>query len=247
MITIVGHRGAKGEAPENTAAGFAHARKLGLTEVELDIRLSRDGELVVLHDRDLKRTTGMHGTSLDHDAASLSQMDARQEHRHWPEHTGVPTLAAVFAESHNDLRYQLEVKAESLPHLKHIADQLVFMVNERQMKHRVVITSNHRGFLTYVGKHYPSFKRGYICKRRFPQPIKQANALNVDWLICHYPLVTPRLLAEAQQHGIQVSVWTVNELPLAKRLIEMGVTSLITDFPSAFLQYLASHPDQGTP
>lgn len=233
-ITIVGHRGARGEAPENTLAGFVRARELGLAEVELDVRLSQDGELIVLHDKTLKRTAGVAGTSLDHTAAQLAQLDARASFARWPERVGVPTLAAVLDAGAPELRYQLEVKGESLPLLKQIAERLAQLIEARQLTGQVVVTSAHVGFLEYLGRTQPQLARGYICEFRHLQPLKRARELGVDWLILHYPLVTPSLLAKAAALDLGVSVWTVNDLAIAEKLVGMGVTSLITDFPSAF-------------
>lgn len=233
-ITIVGHRGARGEAPENTLAGFQRARSLDLAEVELDVRLSKDGKLIVLHDKTLTRTAGVDGTSLDYTATELGRLDARHSFPRWPERIGVPTLEQVFAVGAPTLHYQLEVKGESMPVLREIAGKITALVDDRQLRDQVVITSAHAGFLAHVGKHHPDFKRGYICEFPFRQPLKRALALGVDWLIPRFDLVTPELVKQARGNRLGLSVWTVNDLAVAEKLVGMGVTSLITDFPSAF-------------
>jgi glycerophosphoryl diester phosphodiesterase len=233
-ITIVGHRGARGEAPENTLAGFTRARELNLAEVELDVRLSKDCELIVLHDKTLARTTGRAGTSLDYSAAEMAAMDARHSFQGWPQKTGVPSLAAVLDAGAPNLHYQLEVKGESLPLLKQIATRLVSLIHDRDMPNRVVVTSGHAGFLAHMQRIQPELKRGYICQFRHQAPIRRARDLGASWLIPHYDLVTPALLSQAEKAGLGVSVWTVNDLAMAEKLVGMGATSLITDFPSAF-------------
>lgn len=239
-ITIVGHRGARGEAPENTLAGFVRARELRLPEVELDVRLSQDGELIVLHDKTLERTTGATGTSLDYSAAQLGRLDARASFPHWPEPVGVPTLAAVLDAGAPSLRYQLEVKGESLPLLKQLAAKLAQLIHARALEQQVVVTSGHAGFLAHFGRLEPAIKRGYIAEFRHQQPLLRARRLGVDWLIVHYPLVTPTLMAKARALGLGVSVWTVNDLAVAEKLVSLGVTSLITDFPSAFQHHFGA-------
>lgn len=238
-ITIVGHRGARGEAPENTLAGFQRARELQLAEVELDLRLSADGELIVLHDKTLKRTTGAAGSSLDYSAVELAALDARASFARWPQATGVPTLAAVLDTGAPQLRYQLEVKGDSLPLLKQIASQLAALIHARQLQDQVVVTSGHVGFLTYFGQQAPTLKRGYISEYRHQFPLKRAAELKVDWLMLNHALVTPALLAKAAALGLKVSVWTVNDLAIAEALVAMGVRSVITDFPSAFQHHFA--------
>lgn len=233
-ITIVGHRGARGEAPENTLPGFTRARELGLTEVELDVRLSADDELVVLHDKTLARTTGIDGSSREHSMLALANMDARLSLPRWPKKTGVPSLDAVVSVGAPELRYQFEVKSDSRTLLKKIAQQLGEFIDQRQMHERVVVTSSHRYFLGLMGEQHPELSRGLVCRYAHLQPLRRAQELGVDWLILHYKLITPELMARIQQEGVKLSVWTVNDLAIADRLVEMGVDSLITDYPSAF-------------
>lgn len=83
MTLIYGHRGAKGEAPENTLASFQRCLEHGVNRCELDLHLSRDGELMVIHDPTLKRTTGRRGKVAEHDAATLVTYDAREGGPGW--------------------------------------------------------------------------------------------------------------------------------------------------------------------
>ena len=87
-MKIYGHRGAAGEAPENTLAGFLHAIEYGTQYVELDVQLSADGHLVVIHDSRVDRTTGIAGRVDQFTATELSKMDARQDCPPWPTKTG---------------------------------------------------------------------------------------------------------------------------------------------------------------
>ena len=83
MTLIYGHRGAKGEAPENTLASFKQCLAHGVRRCELDLHLSKDGELMVIHDPTLKRTTGRRGKVVEHDAEELTQYDARHGGPSW--------------------------------------------------------------------------------------------------------------------------------------------------------------------
>ena len=84
-MILIGHRGARKEAPENTQAGFHHLRQLGINHVELDVRLSKDGKLVVLHDATVNRTTNGKGKVLELDTHQLQQLDATLPLPNWPE------------------------------------------------------------------------------------------------------------------------------------------------------------------
>ena len=93
MTLIYGHRGAKGEAPENTLPSFQRCLEHGVTRCELDLHLSRDGELMVIHDPTLKRTTGRRGKVAEHDAATLVTYDAREGGPGWVRPTPIPRLS----------------------------------------------------------------------------------------------------------------------------------------------------------
>ena len=96
MTLIYGHRGAKGEAPENTLVSFVQCLQHGVRRCELDLHLSRDGELMVIHDPTLKRTTGRRGKVTQHDADDLSGYDARQGGPGWKEPCPIPRLSELF-------------------------------------------------------------------------------------------------------------------------------------------------------
>ena len=116
-MRLIGHRGARGEAPENTLSGFRHLRALGVRAVEFDIHLSADGELMVIHDAELSRTTSGHGLVREHSAAELAALNACHQPAHkgfapWPKSEGVPTLAQVLTELSDFSHIELELKVQ---------------------------------------------------------------------------------------------------------------------------------------
>ncbi len=112
MTLIYGHRGAKGEAPESTLASFQRCLEHGVNRCELDLHLSRDGELMVIHDPTLKRTTGRRGKVAEHDAATLATYDARKGGPGWVRPTPIPRLEELFEKCPFE-HWQLEVKSAS--------------------------------------------------------------------------------------------------------------------------------------
>ena len=96
MTLIYGHRGAKGEAPENTLSSFQECLKHGVRRCELDLHLSKDGELMVIHDPTLKRTTERRGKVVEHSAAELVTYDARKGGPGWIKPCPIPTLEELF-------------------------------------------------------------------------------------------------------------------------------------------------------
>ena len=116
-MRIIGHRGARREAPENTLAGFRHLRSLGIDHVELDVRLSADHQLVVLHDTTVNRTTNGKGAAREMTATALGALNAAASFPGWQEATPIPLLRDVLTEWPELESIQLEVKTTHVPDL----------------------------------------------------------------------------------------------------------------------------------
>ncbi len=235
--TIVGHRGARGEAPENTAAGFQVALEAGVTEIELDVRLSRDGHLIVVHDANVTRTTGERGKAHHYTLSQLEVLDARRNTPGWHSPLGIPSLREVVDLCGPSMRFQFEVKGADRAILHRLAHQLVDFISQRQMNDRVVVTSSHTGFLRMLGTMTAHIERGYVAEYRYQQPTRRAVALGCTWLMPRHTLVTPALMRRARRRNLKVSTWTVNDLTRAERMVELGVDGIITDFPTSFIAH----------
>lgn len=235
--TIVGHRGARGEAPENTAAGFQVAMEAGVTEIELDVRLSRDGHLIVVHDANVTRTTGERGKAHHYTLSQLEVLDARRNTPGWHSPLGIPSLREAVDLCGPSMRFQFEVKGADRVILHRLAHQLVDFINQRQMNDRVVVTSSHTGFLRMLGTMTAHIERGYVAEYRYQQPTRRAVALGCTWLMPRHTLVTPALMRRARRRNLKVSTWTVNDLTRAERMVELGVDGIITDFPTSFIAH----------
>lgn len=235
---IVGHRGARGEAPENTLASFQVAVAAGVKAIELDVRMSADGELIVVHDHRVDRTTWSTGLVRGFTQAELGLLDARRNTPGWHSVIGIPTLAEVIDACPPDTGFQFEVKGESdRGYLSRLAHNLRVLIVDRRMHERVVVTSSHTGFLRMMGMQAPNVMRGYVCEHRYLQPTRRTASLGCRWLIAHYSLATTDLMARARKRGLKVSVWTVNDLREAERLAALGVDSIITDYPTSFIAH----------
>lgn len=234
---IVGHRGARGEAPENTLAGFQMALEAGVGEVELDVRLSRDGHLIVVHDSNLKRTTGERGEARHYTLHQISGLDARLNTPGWHSPVRIPSLREVVEYCGPAMRFQFEVKGAARPLLHRLAHQLIDLIDQLDLYSRVVVTSSHIGFLRMVGTMTSRLERGYVSDSRYQQPTRRAAALGCAWLMPRYTLVNEALMRRARRRDLKVSTWTVNDLSEAERLARLGVDSIITDFPTSFMAH----------
>lgn len=239
MTLIYGHRGARGEAPENTLPSFRRALDAGVTRVELDLHLSSDRQLMVIHDPTLKRTTGLRGKIARHTAAELMQMDARRNGPAWPEPCPIPSLEQLFSACPEFEHYQLEVKSGSAGQSRIVLDAVTELVSRFGLQERVVLTSSSRTLLKTARDSGFGMPTGLVEEYGLIDWVKSCKRYGCSYLILNWKLCTPQRVARAKEQGLHVSVWTVNEPELMQRLVAMGVDSLITDFPQLAVSTLS--------
>ncbi|HZJ91617.1 MAG TPA: glycerophosphodiester phosphodiesterase family protein [Thiopseudomonas sp.] len=240
MTLIYGHRGARGEAPENTLVSFQTCLNAGVTRCELDLRLSKDGQLMVIHDATLKRTTGRRGKVSEYSAAELMQMDARHTTAPWPVPCPIPTLEQLF-ELCPFTHWQLEVKETSKTHAVEIVRAIDQLSARFAIQDKIVITSSSRTVLQAAHSLAPHLARGLVAEYVWLNPIKTAQRYECSLLILKLKLATQERIAKAHLAGLHLSVWTVNEPALMRRLVAYGADSLITDFPGLAIAILGNH------
>lgn len=231
-MQIYGHRGAKREYMENSLHGFISTQNNGIQYIELDVRLSADNELVVVHDENLKRLANTNLNVSKTDAktlASIKLINAAE---------GIPTLRQVVEACPQIKHWQFEVKTLST-NLSFI-DPMSTLINDLDLHEKVTITSLHRGILKAFKFALPHIPRGYVQETPVPQGIKTAKKLGCDKLILNKNLANKTYIKKAQKKGLHVSVWTVNDSNLIKRLQGYGVDSLITDIPQTAKSLLAT-------
>ena len=239
MTLIYGHRGAKGEAPENTLTSFQQCLEHGVRRCELDLHQSRDGELMVIHDPTLKRTTGHRGKVVEHDAADLVRYDARKGGPGWKTPCPIPRLAELFEKCAFE-HWQLEVKSASKARAAKMVEAIAELTARHDLTDRVTVTSSSREVLSALKRLTPQLARGLVAEYAWLDPLKVAQHHGCSLLALNWTLCTPERLLKAQKAGLHVSVWTVNEPALMRRLADFGVDSLITDLPGLAVQTLGS-------
>lgn len=241
MIPLIyGHRGARGEAPENTLPSFQKALDAGVTRVELDLHLSADHQLMVIHDPTLKRTTGRRGKVAQHRAAELIQLDARLALPSWTDACPIPSLEQLFNTFPQLEHYQLEVKSGSERQSRIVLEAVNELVERYQLQDKVVITSSSRTLLKYAKASGFNLPTGLVEEYGVLNPIKAAQRYGCRYLILNWKLCTPERVQQAQQAGLHVSAWTVNEEQRMQKLAAMGVDSLITDYPLRAMQLFST-------
>ena len=232
-MIVYGHRGAKGEAPENSLAGFRHAYRQGVRHFELDLVLSKDGKPVVIHDLTVDRTTGKTGEVYSFMASELSTMDARRNTTPWPSPVGIPSLEDLLSEFPEVEHLQLEVKKDARQRLNVLCNRIIEIIQSRKLYSQVVVTSSDAWFLREVRRRDRKISIGLVTDRKFPRPVNVAARLHCDFLCLGWKVCSKALVEEAQRRDMKISTWTVNRIHDMQSLEAMGVDSIITDFPTS--------------
>lgn len=243
-MIVYGHRGAKGEAPENTLASFQHAYRHGIRHFELDLLLSKDGVPVIIHDLTLERTTGRDAKVADLTAAELAQLDARRNTTPWPRPVGVPSLMDFLAAFPDLEHVQLEVKTDSRHRLNILCNRVTELVQRHKLVNRVAITSSDAWFLQETKRRDRTIRTGLVADRRFPNPVKLALRLKCDYLCLNWRICTTAMVEAAHQRDLHVSTWTVNRIHDMVELEKRGVDSIITDYPTSTFIYFQNRADR---
>jgi len=238
---IIGHRGARGEAPENTLSGFRYLLGLGIRAVELDIQVTGDGELVVIHDPVLERTTSGQGSVHDQTVAELAALDAcHNTFKDWPEREGVPTLRQVMEVLRDFEHIQFEVKAKTEEHAQRVAALFPPLWREFGFGERAFTTSFNPRYLQIVAEVAPEIPRGLLIEKEFTgDAVQLAQTLGCRSLGPNQEICTRALISHAHAAGLIVSTWTVNPPERMLELLADGVDSIITDRPTVALSTLA--------
>lgn len=250
-MKIIGHRGARGEAPENTLGGFQHIIDLGLKAVEFDVRLLRDGKLAVLHDATLQRTAGKSDVLSSLDTNQLTQFDNRQGWKDWGQPEPIPTLQQTLNLLIDFEHIEVEVKAvENQDEVIQILDQLIIELNTWSNADAVTVTSFDVRILAALqqsrieNKH--QLKTGLLLEPfsnsnhppETQMPTQQAIELGCSRIGLSDKLANESSVLAIKNAGLAISIWTVNSPERAKELEKWHVNGLITDHPSLMLKEL---------
>ena len=244
---MFGHRGAGGEAPENTLVSFERALAQGAAILETDVHVTRDGEVVIAHDADVSRTTNGSGRIAELGFKALAALDAG--HRFSPDGGAshpfrgrgirIPTLREVFRRL-PEARFNIELKSGD----PRLVAAVVALVAEHERADRTLLAAaeaetlaavraelERRGVRTALGASVADvlgFVRAALGQAEAP---REPMALQIPPSFAGEPLVTPALVAFAHSRDVQVHVWTINEESEMKRLLALGVDGVMSDFP----------------
>ncbi len=239
---IAGHRGARGEAPENTLPGFRHAIALGLESVELDVQLSADGVPVVIHDDTVDRTTDGHGLVRSMTLFELQQLDARADFSDWPEPCQIPTLAEVFAVLGDVVDITVEIKSDPGTDLERLVPRVIETIVEHDRLSNVTITSFDPAALAIAQHFLPHGRRGLTGLWNHPDELIRALELGCCRADVSVHAANSDVAAAASAAGLRVMVWTVNTPEELARALTLAPDLICTDVPTSLASLCPSAP-----
>jgi glycerophosphoryl diester phosphodiesterase len=201
---IGGHRGNPAEHPENTLASFRSAIELGVDIIECDVHMSADGELVVIHDHTLERTTDGQGLVRDHSSAELRELDAGSGEP-------LPFLREVCdLSAEHDMPLAIELKQIPIPY-PGIEEKVVQLLRDTNLLDiSAVISFQHRS-VQVLKQLEPRLQTGLLEGARPIDPVRMMREANADLYAPHYGAMDPELVEEMHRAGKAVGVWTVDD------------------------------------
>ncbi len=242
---LFAHRGGAGLWPENTLLAFQHAAQLGVDVLELDVHLTADDELAVIHDHTVDRTTNGSGRVSEMTVDQLQALDAgynftRDNGATYPyrgQGVTIPTLQEVLT-TFPDYRINIEIKDDN----RRAAERLSEIIDQFGAQDRVIVVSFHDDPLTYFRKLQPHVATGagpgetrtfYILSKlhlwRFHRAHADAYQTPISKGIARFD--DPNFIAHAHNFNQQVHFWTINDADEMRRLLTLGADGIITDRP----------------
>ena len=218
MFLKVGHRGAKAYETENTLESFRKAIELGANAIELDVRISGDSKLIVIHDDNLKK---VFGKDVQIKEATLEELKQLTDNR-----------IVTFDEALRFIGRKVEKILVELKETGYERDVLD-IIRKEKLEDRVIVVSFHEEALAHVRELDKKIETGLIYTK-FKKPIDAALKLNAQYLVPLYRFVHRRDIAKAHKSNLKVIVWTVNTIIEVQNFIAKDVDGIATDKPDIF-------------
>jgi glycerophosphoryl diester phosphodiesterase len=233
---VIAHRGASTYAPENTLAAFDLALRMEAHHIELDVDMTSDGHLVVIHDDTVDRTTNGSGPVASHTLAALRALDAGSWFGAQFAGERIPTFGEVLARYKGRAHLHIEIKGRSPLLSRRTADA----IREHGMEGQVTVTSFQGARLEEMRACAPALPTGWLVREASDPIIVQARAMGATQLCPHARAVTPELVRRLHTEGFVVRVWGVATEELMQQVVQAGADGMTVNFPDKLIAYAKS-------
>ncbi|TXS46379.1 glycerophosphodiester phosphodiesterase [Streptomyces sp. uw30] len=212
----IGHRGVMGVEPENTLRSFVAAQQAGLDVIELDLHLSKDGALVVMHDTDVDRTTDGTGPIADKTLSELRALDAGRGER-------VP----VFEEVLDAVRTPLQAEIKDVAAARALAE----VMNDRDLAPRVEVSSFHDDAVAEIARLVPGVRTALIASRYGTDIVDRAVEVGAATVCLNIRRLTLEVVERARKADLRIIGWVVNTQDHLRLVRALGLDGATTDYP----------------
>lgn len=234
---VMGHRGAMGHAPENTMRSFKLAAEMQCDAVELDVHLTSDGHLVVIHDDTLDRTTNGSGPV---EALTLEQVKALDAGSHFhSDFAGerVPTLEEVLVWG-AEVGMPVVIEVKPTRQIEQVIEALDALVTRLDAGENVAFISFDHHIPLGIKKRQRHWMTGALYVARVVDPVGLAGAAQANGLLPHFMYLTPDLVAQAHAERLWVGTWCPNNEGELQHAIAMGADMIGTNYPDRLWKLL---------
>lgn len=238
--TVTAHRGGAKFAPENTMYAVRYSIESGAEYIEIDVQLTADKEVVLLHDENLKRTTGYNGYLYNMKYEDVAKLDAGSYFDGSYSDAYIPTLKEVLEECKGKINLNIELKKSGKTD-NELVDKVLEYIYLYDMQQQCVITSTNYSYLRYIKMTAPEIRTGFIANMLLGDP---ATLEYADFFSVKHIVVTENFVKSAHNAGKEVHVWTVNTKHLINRMKGLDVDSIITDNPVLCKKILSRKNDK---
>ena len=225
MVKVTGHRGAAGIEPENTLLSIRRAIELGVDQIEIDVHLTKDGELVVIHDETVDRTTDGHGYVRDLTFEEIRRLDAGKGEK-------IPTLREVLNLTMGKVILQIELKGLGT------AEPVVETIEEMKAEEWVIVTSFHPDMLSRVHTLNPEIETGLLLVKPEDDPCRKALEIGAKAIHINFKYINADLVESAHRKGLKICAWNPDTEEDMLRMIKLGVDTIGSNRPDILMNLL---------
>lgn len=229
-FTLVGHRGALALEPENTLRSFGRAVAEGADAIELDLRLTKDGHLVIMHDADVDRTTNGSGTIAEMTLSEVKRLDA-----------GLGETIPTFDEVLDLIELPMQAELKSTDATRAALDT----IRRRNLFDRITVVSFSAEILRETIEYVPEARTGLISSRAPQDTVDQAVGMGIPLLCLGLADLDAEFVEMCHQHGLEVLGWTANDADQLLRALRIGTDAVTSDFPGLLRESNETIPEVG--
>ncbi|MEY9868249.1 glycerophosphoryl diester phosphodiesterase [Peribacillus sp. B2I2] len=233
MTLIFAHRGSAGTHPENTMSAFKEAARVGADGIETDVQLSKDGEVVIIHDEKLDRTTNASGYVKDRTLMELKNLNASSNFKGKLGKEKIPTLEELFIWlKDNQLVCNIELK-NTLFLYPGLEEKVIRLIRAYEMKERIILSSFNHYSLVNCHQLAPELETALLYRDGLYMPWIYAKAIGASAIHPNIRSASDALIQASLSLGVPVRPYTINKEADMKRLFKLRCSGIITDFPEA--------------